>query len=64
MRRPPRSLRISLKFLLYSPKPDSEARKRFENVKDYYDKLLAPLDKAIEDSERLTERDYCMRINV
>ena len=44
--------------------PDSEARKRFENVKDYYDKLLAPLDKAIEDSERLTERDYCMRINV
>ena len=44
--------------------PNSEARKRFENAMDYNDKLLAPLKKAIEDSERLTESDYCMRINV
>lgn len=38
--------------------PDSEFLRRFEELQEYYNKLFYPLEKAIEESERLTERLY------
>ena len=44
--------------------PNSEARKRFEAYKEYWDRVFYPMEQAIAESERLTERDYKFRINL
>ncbi len=33
--------------------PNSEVRKRFRNSQDYWDNLFAPLEKAIENFEKI-----------
>src|SRR5579862_1705796 len=41
----------------------SEARKRYEDAEEEWDKALQPLEEAITASERLTEDDFAIRIN-
>ena len=41
---------------------NSDARKRFEASQKYWDRVFEPLKKAFEDSERLTEYDYNIRV--
>lgn len=36
---------------------NSELRKRFEARREYWNSVIAPLEKAIDKSERLSERD-------
>lgn len=42
--------------------PNSEAKKRFEASREYWDKVFEPLTEAFIDSQMLTERNYNMRI--
>ena len=44
--------------------PDSEARKRFESSQAYWDDKLRPLIEIIEDTERLSAREYMIYFNV
>jgi len=44
--------------------PNSEARKRFESGKEYWDRVFAPLEQTIYESERLHPRDYIAFRNI
>src|SRR5437868_6549555 len=50
--------------LLTWNEPDSEVRTRFEDAQEKLKPLFQPLQNAIAVSERLTERDFSIRINL
>lgn len=44
-------------------KPNSEARKLYEESRSEWEQTLDPLVDAVKASERLTEADFAIRIN-